>query len=341
MEFARKPKSNIERLLENNPRLHSPMNPRRDVPLRVVFAGTPVFAAEILHGLIDAGFTIPAVLTQPDRPSGRGRKLKPSAVKQAAVSHAIPVLQPQKIVPAVIETVKRLNPDVVAVAAYGLILPADFLHMPALGCVNLHASILPRWRGAAPIQRAILAGDEVTGVSVMQMDEGLDTGAVLAQESCCITPRETAQTLHDKLAALGRDLFARSISALARGELPANVQDPALSTYAARLSKMEGLLDWNSSATELERRVRAFNPWPVAFCNLGEKTLRIWEARAIPECGDDQPGVVTGSSSNGVDIATGEGTLRLEKLQLSGGVPFAAIDFVNSGRLPPGTRLNG
>ena len=309
--------------------------------LRVVFAGTPEFAAELLLGLLDAGFSIQAVLTPPDRPAGRGRKTRASAVKKTALTHNLPVLQPEKIDQTAIDTIESLHTQVIAVAAYGLILPPSLLRVPSLGCINLHASLLPRWRGAAPIQRAILAGDRDTGVTVMQMDAGLDTGDILDTRSCPIHPRDTAQTLHDRLAILGRELLPRTLRKLSEGDLPGTPQDPSLATYASRLSKTEALIDWSKSALELERKVRAFNPWPVAFSEVDNERLRIWEASTVTSSSSAAPGVVTGTSRDGIEVATGDGSLRLERLQFPGARPLAAIDLINAGRLAPGTRLHG
>ena len=312
-----------------------------DKRLRVVFAGTPEFAAELLLGLLDAGFSIQAVLTQPDRPAGRGRKTRASAVKKTALTHNLPVLQPEKIDQTTIDTLESLQTQVIAVAAYGLILPPSLLRIPSLGCINLHASLLPRWRGAAPIQRAILAGDRDTGVTVMQMDAGLDTGDILDTRSCPIHPRDTAQTLHDRLAALGRELLPHALRELSERDLPGTPQDPSLATYASRLSKTEALLDWSKSALELERKVRAFNPWPVAFSQVDNERLRIWEASTVTSSSSAAPGVITGTSRDGIEVATGDGSLRLERLQFPGARPVAAIDLINAGRLAPGTRLHG
>lgn len=314
---------------------------RSERSLRVVFAGTPEFAAELLLGLLDTGFCIPAVLTQPDRPAGRGRKTSASAVKKTALSRQLHVLQPQKIDQSVIEVIKGLRPQVIAVAAYGLILPPSLLRIPTLGCINLHASLLPRWRGAAPIQRAILAGDRRTGVTVMQMDAGLDTGDILDRRSCPIHPRDTAQTLHDRLVTLGRQLFPGALLEVSKGGLPGAAQDPELATYASRLSKAEALLDWTKSALELEREVRAFNPWPVAFTQIDNERVRIWEASVTTEPSSAEPGVVTGTSRDGIEVATGDGSLRLEKLQFPGARPLAALDLINAGRLTRGTKLHG
>lgn len=316
------------------------MSPSADGSLRVVFAGTPAFAVEIFHGLLNAGFTIPAVMTQPDRPAGRGRMPRASAVKMAALEKHITVLQPETIDQRIIEHVRRLRPQVIVVAAYGLILPSELLSLPALGCINLHASLLPRWRGAAPIQRAILAGDLHTGITVMQMDSGLDTGDILAARSCPIDTHDTAQTLHDRLARLGTELLPSSLLALSEGTLSAIPQDNTQSTYAARLSKSEALLDWHNDATELAKKIRAFNPWPVAYSNIGNKRVKIWEAVALPDTTASQPGVVFAAGASGIDIATGKGTLRVRQLQLPGARPVSAADVVNAGRLLPGTRLH-
>ena len=316
------------------------MGPSKNKHLRVVFAGTPEFALEIFHGLIDAGFSIPAILTQPDRPAGRGRNPRASPIKRAACDKRIAVFQPETIDKATIEAVRELQPDVVAVAAYGLIIPAEFLTLPALGCINLHASLLPRWRGAAPIQRAILAGDSQTGVTVMQMDTQLDTGDIIASRRCSIYDHDTARTLHDRLAHLGRILLPRTLTALATGTLTAVPQDRTQSTYAARISKSEALLDWGMNAIELARKVRAFNPWPVAYSNIGDKRIRIWEACALPDNAGAHPGMIVGTKGKGIDIATGEGTLRVQRLQFPGARPVSAADIVNAGRLSPGTRLH-
>ena len=306
---------------------------------RVVFAGTPEFSVTVLIALLEAGFAVPAVFTQPDRPAGRGRKLTASPVKRLAQSHQIPVLQPERLDPGSVERLRTFNADAVVVAAYGLILPAQFLHTPSLGCINVHASLLPRWRGAAPIQRAILAGDAETGITIMQMDEGLDTGAILAAESCPIRSDDTSQTLHDRLTEIGQRLLPATLAAVAAGDAQARPQNPSAVTYAERLSKGEALIDWSDSAAELDRKVRAFNPWPVAFTHLDGERLRIWQAEPREQRANTDPGVVADLSEAGIDVATGKGTLRLKQLQLPGGRSVSAGDFLNARKLEPGIRL--
>ena len=300
---------------------------------RVVFAGTPDFAVPPLEALIREGYDLCAVYTQPDRPAGRGRRLTPSPAKLTASRHGIPIRQPGSLRSEQEQAELRdLRPDVMVVAAYGLILPRAILEAPRLGCINIHASLLPRWRGAAPIQRAILAGDIETGITLMQMDPGLDTGPILAQARCPIEPRDTAQTLHDRLAVLGARVLVENLPVFARGDLSAQPQDDALATYARKLDKAEAALDWSQSAAFLERQVRAFNPWPVAFTSVGGKPLRIWEALAINDSASD-PGSILRASREGIDVATGKGTLRLLKLQLPGGRPVAAGEFLSGHHL--------
>jgi len=317
-------------------------------PLRIVFAGTPDFATAALAALIDSPHEVCAVYTQPDRPAGRGRRLVASPVKRLAEEHGLPVCQPPSLKdPAAQEEFAAWRSDVMVVAAYGLILPPAALDTPRLGCLNIHASLLPRWRGAAPIQRAILAGDTETGVTIMQMDAGLDTGAMLHKVSCPIGPADTAGELHDRLAELGARAVLETLDAVAAGTARAEPQDEALATYAAKLDKAEAELDWSESAEALARRVRAFNPWPVAQTRLGEQVLRIWTAHVAPgpaEAGHEpeaEPGTVLQAGREGIVVACGEGRLRLERLQLPGSKPMAANALVN-GRpdlLGPGVRL--
>jgi len=308
---------------------------------RIIYAGTPDFAVPALRALLDAGENVVAVYTQPDRPAGRGRKLTASPVKQAALAAGIPVFQPLSLRNADAQAeLAALKPDLMVVAAYGLLLPKVVLDMPTHGCVNLHASLLPRWRGAAPIQRAIENGDAETGITLMQMDVGLDTGDMLAKSACPITPDDSAQNLHDRLAEMGAVLLIQHLPALLTGTLQGDAQDEALVTYAKKLDKAEAVLDWSLPATELARRVMAFNPWPVAETRWKGETLRIWRAQAIeggnpPQSpfdkgGNDTPGRVLATSRDGVDVATGEGVLRIQQLQRPGGKPLQAADFLNS-----------
>jgi methionyl-tRNA formyltransferase len=312
-----------------------------DPKLRIIYAGTPDFAVPALQRLLDHGFRPLAVLTQPDRPAGRGRRLQASPVKQAAEAANIPVQQPASLAGSkAAEQISALRPDLLIVVAYGLILPPSILKLPRYGCWNIHASLLPRWRGAAPVQRAIEAGDSETGVCIMQMDEGLDTGPVLHQITLPIDPNETGGSLHDKLAEAGADALLSCIRALARGAPPEPVKqaDQGLS-YARKLHKAEAQIRWQEPAQQLERQIRAFNPWPVAFCTINGERTRIWRA-AYEKLGHDrEPGTVLKASKAGIDIATGDQVLRLLELQRPGGKRISAAEYLNSRSLPG--RLNG
>ncbi len=307
---------------------------------RLVFAGTPAFAVPALRELVAAGYPPVTVYTQPDRPAGRGRKARPSPVKLAALDYGLPVEQPASLRdPAARERLAGLRPDLMIVAAYGLILPQSVLDLPRLGCVNIHASLLPRWRGAAPIQRAILAGDTETGVCLMRMEAGLDTGPVLACATTPIHAEDTGGTLHDRLADIGAGLLIGSLPDLLEGKLRAQPQDHDAATYASKVSKAEALLDWRKPARQLQRQVAAFNPWPVAHTRWHGEPLRIWRATVICESADAAPGTVLAAGRGGIDVATGEGCLRLLELQLPGGRVLAAGAFLSGHSLRPGERL--
>lgn len=287
--------------------------------MRIIFAGTPAFAATALEAIIAAGHEIVLVLTQPDRPAGRGMKLQASAVKETALAHKLPVFQPASLKDVTThEALHAAQADVMVVVAYGLILPQAVLDIPRLGCLNIHASLLPRWRGAAPIQRAIEAGDDETGVTIMQMDAGLDTGPMLLAEALKIGPGETAGELHDRLASLGARLIVTVVNALARGEKPTPTAQPESGvTYAAKISKAEAQLDWQEAADVLTRKIRAFNPFPGASCNLNDAPLKVW--RAAPVTGQGQPGQILAVDANGIVVAARDGALRLTELQKPGG----------------------
>ncbi|WP_220815837.1 methionyl-tRNA formyltransferase [Pseudomonas paralcaligenes] len=299
--------------------------------MRIIFAGTPEFAAQHLQALLDAGREIIAVYTQPDRPAGRGQKLMPSPVKQLALQHDIAVYQPQTLRdPAAQAELAALKPDLMVVVAYGLILPQVVLDTPRLGCINSHASLLPRWRGAAPIQRAIEAGDASSGVTVMQMEAGLDTGPMLLKVTTTITADDTGGSLHDRLAELGSQAVVEAVGKLAAGELRGEVQDDSLATYAHKLNKDEARLDWSRPAVELERLVRAFNPWPICHSTLNGEALKVHAAE--PGEGRGAPGTVLAADKTGLTVACGDGALRLTRLQLPGGKPLAFADLYNSRR---------
>jgi methionyl-tRNA formyltransferase len=298
--------------------------------LRVVFAGTPEFSVPCLEACRASGAEVVAVYTQPDRPAGRGRKLTPSPVKQAALAAGIAVEQPESLKSEEARaTLAAYAPDLMVVVAYGLILPRKVLAIPRLGCWNVHASLLPRWRGAAPIQRAILAGDAESGVDLMQMEAGLDTGPVLLERRTPIGREDTGGSLHDRLSALGADVLAEGLSRVMGGEtLVPRVQPEEGVTYAHKLDKAEARLDFTRPAIELERQVRAFDPWPVAEGEVNGETLRVWAARAIE--GSGAPGSVLGMNREGIDIACGEGALRVTALQRAGGKRITAADYFNA-----------
>ncbi len=298
---------------------------------RLIFAGTPEFAVPSLERLLATDYRPVAVYSQPDRPAGRGRKLRPSPVKQCAAAAAIPVYQPDALRSAEAhQQLAALAPDLMIVIAYGLLLPPAVLATPRLGCINAHASLLPRWRGAAPIQRAVMAGDRETGISLMQMEAALDSGPVLAQARCPIETGLTAGELHDRLAALAADLLAARLPAILAGQLQAQPQDSQHATYATKLSKGEAELDWRQPAIPLARRINAFNPWPVAWTRWHGTPLRLWRARASAGVSPAPPGTVTQADRDGILVATGNGLLELLELQLPGRKVLPAAAFINA-----------
>ncbi len=304
--------------------------------MRVIFAGTPPFAAAALNALADAGHDIALVLTQPDRPAGRGMKLTPSAVKQAALARGLPLSQPASLrTPEAQAELRVANADVMVVAAYGLILPQPVLDLPRLGCLNIHASLLPRWRGAAPIQRAILAGDRETGITIMQMDAGLDTGAMLSKTAVPILETDTAASLHDTLAAVGAQAIVAALANYAT--LVPQAQDDSQATYAAKLNKEEARLDWSQPADLLARAVRAYNPVPGAWTELDGEALKIWAAQA--RSGVGMPGEVLRAEADQLVIACGNGALAVQDIQPAGSKRMTAAAFLAGRALPPGTRF--
>ena len=306
--------------------------------MKIIFAGTPQFAASALSALLETEHQIVAVLTQPDRPSGRGMQLTASPVKQLALQRAIPIWQPETLkAEAVRHALHELRADVMIVAAYGLILPSAVLQLPRLGCLNIHASLLPRWRGAAPIQRAILAGDSETGITIMQMDAGLDTGDILLQKHCAITAEDTTLSLHDKLAELGAESIVEALQRLTEGKLHPQKQNESLTCYAAKINKSEARIDWSRPASEVARRVRAYNPFPAAHTELNGTPIKIW--RAHPAAKSGVPGTVLAVGKTGVEVACGEGSLVLEILQKPGGRAMPAAQFLQGFPITAGDHL--
>ena len=308
--------------------------------LRIAFAGTPQFALPALRALLDSTHRIVGVLTQPDRPAGRGRELRASPVKLLAAARGVPVAQPPTL-----KTSEGANalaewaPDLLVVVAYGLILPAAVLSLPRYGCLNIHGSLLPRWRGAAPIQRALLAGDSETGITIMQLDEGLDTGPMLLERRRSIGVEDTAGDLHDALAELGAVALLEAIEGLAAGTLAGRAQPAAGASYAPKLEKAEALIDWNSNAVQIDRQIRAFNPWPVAETRLGGEPLRILRSRLLEREGRAaEAGTLLGIGDDGLRVACGEGVIALRELQRAGKRAVSARDFANAVRIA-GVRL--
>jgi len=307
--------------------------------VKIVFAGTPEFAVPTLQILLDSTHQLCAVYTQPDRPAGRGRRLRPSPVKVLAETHGLEVVQPDSLTgPEESERLAAFQADLMVVVAYGLLLPQAVLDTPRLGCINIHASLLPRWRGAAPIQRALLAGDERSGVTLMQMVKKLDAGPMLKQAECAIVPHESAAELQDRLALLGAEALQQMLSVLAAGAVRPQPQNETDVTYAHKVEKSEALMDWLRPAQELERQVRAFNPWPVAYTSFNGERLRIWRAEALVQRTDAAPGAVLDGVAGRMDVATGNGVLRLLEVQLAGKKRMPVQPFLNAHRVD-GVRL--
>ncbi|HHW4403003.1 TPA: methionyl-tRNA formyltransferase [Aeromonas hydrophila] len=311
--------------------------------LKLIFAGTPDFAARHLAALLSSDHEVVAVYTQPDKPAGRGQKLTASPVKELALTHDLPVYQPASLRKEEAQAeLAALGADLMVVVAYGLILPKAVLDTPRLGCINVHGSLLPRWRGAAPIQRSIWAGDAETGVTIMQMDVGLDTGAMIRKVSCPIAADETSASLYDKLAGLGPQALVDTVNAIAAGNTAAEAQDDAQANYAEKLSKEEARIDWSMEAVAIERCIRAFNPWPISWFEVAGQTVKVWQAEVIAQDHGQTAGTLLKADKQGIDIATGKGVLRLLTLQPPGKKAMSVTDLLNSRRdwFEPGTQLN-
>lgn len=301
--------------------------------LNIVFAGTPEFGLPCLDALIQSEHRLKAIYTQPDRPAGRGRKLQASAVKEWAIAHQLPVYQPLNFKsPESIAELAALKPDVMIVIAYGLILPRIVLEIPRLGCINVHASLLPRWRGASPIQHAVLHGDSHSGVTIMQMDAGMDTGEMLCKEEYALSVSETAGSLHDRLAAISAKPLLTTLDALAHHQVQREVQDNYLATYAGKINKEDARINWRDSAKVIDRQIRAFNPWPIAFTTVDNETLRIHQAQLVDvEC-SESPGTIISMDKKGMLMATGEKALLVTKIQFPGAKAITIADWLNSGK---------
>lgn len=303
-------------------------------PLNIVFAGTPAFTLPCLDAIAASKHNLQAIYTQPDRPAGRGRKLQASAVKEWAQAHQLPIYQPLNFKSKeAIDELKALAPDVMVVIAYGLILPQAVLDIPRLGCINVHASLLPSWRGASPIQHALLFGDEKTGITIMQMDSGMDTGPMLVQVSCTIASNDTATTLHDKLAELSTAPLLETLDKIAMGIQEATEQDNTLATYAPKINKTDAAIDWYQSAKVIDQKIRAFNPWPTAYTQLHhDLIMRIHQAQVIADSSTHLPGTILAIDKHGIRVSTGHGVLLIERIQFPGGKAITIAEWLNAKR---------
>lgn len=301
--------------------------------MNIIFAGTPHFALPSLDAIANSGHHITTIYTQPDRPAGRGHKLSPSPVKEWALMHDIPLQQPLNFKSQEsIDTLKLLKPDIMVVIAYGLILPRAVLEIPRYGCINVHASLLPRWRGASPIQQAILHNDTSTGVTIMQMDAGMDTGNMLATVSCPITSQDTAGTLHDKLSYLSTEPLLDVLGKITKGDVVATPQDNQFVTYAPKITKENAAIKWTQSASEIDCQIRAFNPWPICYTHINQDTIRIHHARPLEGATHKTPGTILSIEKEGIQVATGKGILLIEQLQFAGGKALSVRDWLNAYR---------
>lgn len=311
--------------------------------MRIIFAGTPEFAVPVLEGLLASDHEIIAVYTQPDRPAGRGQKLTASPVKQLAQAHQVPIFQPATLRDnQEQEHLRDLKPDLMVVVAYGLILPAPVLAIPQFGCINVHPSLLPRWRGAAPIQRAILCGDSKTGVTIMQMEEGLDSGPMLKKREYALEKTDTSLSLHHKLAYLGKELLLETIAEIVAGTAQPQIQDEAHVCYAKKIDKLEALINWLDDAEKIDRQVRGFNPWPVAYTHLGDQVVKVWQASLLSISDRHKPGEIIKADKEGIDVATGNGILRLLQIQLPGSRSLSVGEVLNAKAawFAPGVKFN-
>lgn len=310
--------------------------------MKIIYMGTPDFAVAPLEAIIEAGHQVTAVVTQPDKQKGRGKEVQMTPVKECALAHGIPVFQPVKIKePEAIEVLRQYEADIFVIAAFGQLLSEEILNMPKYGCINIHASLLPAYRGAAPIQWVILNGERETGVTIMQMAKGLDTGDMLLSKVVPIAQKETGESLHDKLMEAGAELIAQALVKIENGELIPEKQDDSLSSYASRLTKSMGLVDWTKDAVTLERLVRGLNSWPSAYTFFRGKTLKIWEADVLEKKPNGLPGTVEQVSRDSIDVATGDGILRIYSLQLEGKKRMAVKDFLLGYEMTSGMKLGG
>ena len=311
--------------------------------MKIVFMGTPDFAVPSLHALTEAGYAVAAVVTQPDKPKGRGKTLLPTPVKEEAVMHDIPVYQPKKVRnnPEFLEILKEINPDIIVVAAYGQIIPKEILELPKFGCINIHASLLPKYRGAAPIQKAVIDGEKVSGVTIQQMGEGLDTGDMISKAVVVLSPEETGGSLFDKLSKAGADLLVKTLPSIFDGTAVYEKQPEESPTpYASMITKQMGLLDFTKSAEVLERLVRGLNPWPSAYTFLNGKTLKVWKSRVGEEKGSALPGTVVKTDKNGIHVACCDKTLILEEIQIEGKKRMDADAFLRGYPVETGTKFS-
>jgi methionyl-tRNA formyltransferase len=298
--------------------------------MNLIFAGTPKFALPALEALLASKHKVIAVYTQPDRPQGRGLKITPSPIKQLAVTYGLPLYQPKTLRdPSALQQLQTLKPDIFIDVAYGLFIPEEMLNTPRYGCINLHPSLLPRWRGASPIQAAILAGDKITGASIIKLSQELDAGDILKQREEPIEDQDTTATLSNNLAILGAELLLETLDEIAAGAVKSVPQDNSFSTYAHKINKEDAKINWHLSALELERQIRAFNPWPIAYTTIGDETVRIWEAQILPHIAGI-PGTIINVAKIGIDVATKDGILRLTKLQLPGKKVLPISEILNS-----------